>query len=78
MRPLLILVVAASVLAAGCTTPKTAKNTTSDEYVDYIPTGSKIPIKVKKSEVQTSATDTATSQEMIREIQSKGAITNGH
>ncbi|HEY4302191.1 MAG TPA: hypothetical protein VGM73_15050 [Candidatus Didemnitutus sp.] len=74
MRPTVILLAALAFAAAGCTTTHTAKKDASDEYVDYVPTGSKIPIKVKKSELQTSATDTAASQEMIRDMQTKTSI----
>lgn len=77
MRKIALLLAAATILA-GCTSPKTAKNAASDEYVDYIPTGSKIPIKVKKSDLQTSATTTANSQDMVREVQTQGAMHPPH
>jgi hypothetical protein len=43
-----------------------------DEYVDYYPTGSNIPIKVRKDEAKTSQSETDQAQEVFRTVQRLG------
>ena len=44
-----------------------------DEYVYYYPTGSWVPVKVKKSAVKPTKQETQDSQDGLRELQRKGA-----
>jgi len=71
----LLVVSLALILNAGCTTPKekTASEKPKDEYVYYTPTGSNIPVRVKKSDVQTTDADTQAIQDALRTLQSRGS-----
>lgn len=44
-----------------------------EEYVDYYPTGSNIPIKVPKDQMKTSQSETDRAQEVFREVQRLGS-----
>ena len=61
-------------LVAGCTSePQSAAGNPakaeSEEYADYVPTGSHIPAKVKKQNLRPSADKTAQDQELMRKMQ---------
>jgi len=53
-------------------TEKTTTKESDDEYVLYYPTGSWVPIKVKKSAVKPSEQETRNAQEGLSELQRKG------
>ena len=48
----------------------------SKEYVDYYPTGSNIPIKVRKDQLQTSENRTAEDQKAFQDAQTLGSKPN--
>ena len=64
------------VLLSGCVTKKdqTADQKTKDEYVYYTPTGSNIPVRVKKSDIQTTDADTQATQDALRDLQTRGSV----
>lgn len=68
----------AATLLGACAGP--AKNTAgekadkdSGEYVYYTPTGSSIPVKVRKEQVQSSDSQTTQDQNMMRDLQLRGS-----
>jgi hypothetical protein len=43
------------------------------EYVEYYPTGSNVPIRVRKDQAKTSESETAQAQEAMRRAQQQGS-----
>ena len=69
---------------AGCAGPtdKTAKKKSDEkgvEYVEYTPTGSRIPVRVRKDQIQASESETTQDQNLIRDLQQRGSkpVTDG-
>jgi hypothetical protein len=48
----------------------------SQEYVDYYPTGSNIPVKVRKDQLQTPEGRTAADQKALQDAQTLGSRPN--
>jgi len=78
MRKIAILctALALGMFQAGCASqlPRTAsaaKQNAAEEYVWYTPTGSHIPIRIRKSEL-TESENTRADQEAMREVTRKG------
>ncbi|HVT73000.1 MAG TPA: hypothetical protein VHD61_07675 [Lacunisphaera sp.] len=73
-----LLLPLALVLVSGCAGTATtnqaeqAKNKKESEYVYYTPTGSNIPVRIRKDLLQSSAAETSSDQEAIRNLQIKG------
>jgi len=71
------LLIACAFSFAGCTTPKKAAEVDADgkpiEYVYYTPTGSNIPVKIRKD--QLLASDPIRDQQELRRIQQQAAQT---
>jgi hypothetical protein len=63
-------------LLAGCATQKAqATNKKSeDEYIWVTPTGSNIPVRVKKTDLQAAAGDPQVAQDALRDVQKRGAV----
>ena len=62
---------------AGCTSPgKVAEETDANgkkiEYVYYTPTGSNIPVKIRKDQLQTSEAETTADQAALRKVMQMG------
>jgi hypothetical protein len=79
MKSLRILIVAGLtglMLAACASTQKKAdefdEHGMKIEYVYYTPTGSNIPVRVRKDQMQTSESETNASQEALRKAQRDG------
>lgn len=69
------LALAAATLLTSCASQPadpTAKKKSEEEYVYYTPTGSHIPIKVRKSLVTPTEEQTAASQRWMGEVQRAG------
>lgn len=75
-RPSLHASLIALTFLAGCAAPtKTAdqpKDKKEAEYVYYTPTGSNIPVRVRKSDLASSDAESGEAQEAIRNIQRRG------
>ena len=63
-------------LAAGCASQpeKAAGQKTADEYVWYTPTGSNIPIRVRKSDLAANSEDEEATQDALRTVQDRGRV----
>lgn len=72
---LLCLVAMVTGLLAGCRTPTprtaAAQTNTQDEWVWYTPTGSHIPIRIRKSEIS-DRQNTKNDQEAMRDATRRG------
>jgi len=70
------LVVVVALSGPGCALHQhaAANQKTTEEYVWYTPTGSNIPILVKKSAVDASADQTQAAQDALREVQDRGRV----
>jgi type IV pilus biogenesis protein CpaD/CtpE len=76
MKTFLVLFLAGTAAAflSGCASKpgQTAGQKDKDEYVYYTPTGSNIPVRVKKSDIQTTASDSQATQDAMRDIVNRG------
>src|SRR6478736_302751 len=62
----------------GCATPKQAELDANGKPIEYVwitPTGSNIPVKVRKDQVQTNSTGSSHDQEALRRIEQQSAKT---
>ena len=76
LHPLGVGLVALSLLSA-CASERVKEQArkekaNKDQYVDYYPVGSNIPIKVPKDDARVSAQETERTQEIFRDIQRSG------
>lgn len=72
---LAIPLIALSVFAGCAASPKTSAkpaDAKESEYIYYTPTGSNIPVRIRKDQLQASDAETSGDQEAIRNLQRKG------
>jgi PBP1b-binding outer membrane lipoprotein LpoB len=68
-----------AVILTGCASEKAkaealkAKQNEKD-YVDYYPTGSNIPIRVRKDQLKPSDSETAQAQSVMMDVQQRGSV----
>lgn len=71
-----ILIVLALATLAGCkSTPKEAEvdaNGNKIEYVYYTPTGSSIPVRIRKDQMKPTEEESKQGQETFKQIQQRG------
>ena len=68
------MLLVASLALGGCASERVKAEArkakaNKDDYVDYYPTGSNIPIKVPKDEAHATAAETEETQRVFRDIQ---------
>ncbi|MSU46901.1 MAG: hypothetical protein EXS42_07235 [Lacunisphaera sp.] len=81
-RPRLFLLILVCSLLTGCVTTDTTtagtKTEEKDEYVEYTPTGSHIPIRVKQSSTQPTKTEKDKLERAMSNIQATPAKIQGN
>ncbi len=72
-RHLIILLPLSCILLSGCASQNAqtagAQSKEKEEYVYYTPTGSNIPVRVRKDQLQASASETDQAQHLLTKIQ---------
>jgi len=79
---LILVALVVSVGLAGCASERyqaeaRKMKAQKDQYVDYTPVGSNIPVKIPKDEAKTSEKETEEAQRVFREAQRSGVRTPG-
>lgn len=75
MIPRIALLLALVTLTGCNTTPKKVEldeNGKPVEYVTYTPTGSRLPVRVRKDQMKTQESQTARDQQALKEAQQRG------